>query len=157
MRNRSNRGYIGLYGSVALRKGWCDDCQAYSIVRDDELVCCGVPVEVPPEKYKRECEPEQKRKTLPLKRRQRQLDAQEYRCFYCERRFDSYVFRNGRSFKLRIEYDHMVPYAFTQNNSVENFVAACHICNRIKSDLCFRTVEEARIHIQQKWVEKGIC
>ena len=156
MRHIGKRDYIGLYGGVSIPKSWCEECQANSFVIDGEMVCCGIPVELTPERYKRECEPEQRRRTLPLKAREKQLEAQDYKCFYCERTFGSTVFRSGRSIKLRIHYDHMVPYSLSQNNQASNFVAACHICNSIKSDFCFQTVEEAQIYIRQKWVEKGI-
>jgi 5-methylcytosine-specific restriction endonuclease McrA len=148
--------YIGLYGNVQIPKAWCNDCGRTAFVIDGMLMCCDVPVDSTPERYKRECEPQQHRKLPPLRERQRQLEQQDYRCFYCERAFKSSVFKKGRIVKLRIHWDHMVPYALTQNNRKENFVAACHICNSIKGDLCFQTVDEARIHILHRWREKAI-
>lgn len=156
MRSQKRGDYVGLYGNVRIPKSWCQNCQSASFVFDNKLVCCGTPVEFIPERYKRESEPEQKRRTLTLKERQKQLEGQDYKCFYCERTFGSAVFRKGRSIKLRIHYDHMVPYSFSQNNKSSNFVAACHICNSIKSDFFFQTVEEAQIFIRQRWEEKGL-
>jgi 5-methylcytosine-specific restriction endonuclease McrA len=132
------------------------DCQDYSFVIDGQLACCGTPVAVLPEKYKRESEPEQHRKTPPLKERQRQLEQQDYRCFYCERAFDSHAIRKSKLIRLHVVWDHMIPFAYGQDNSNRNFVAACQICNSIKSDYCFQTVDEAKIHIMNKWKEKGI-
>ena len=56
---------------------------------------------------------------------------------------------------LRVEWDHYIPYSYSQDNRVSNFVAACQICNRIKSSLMLPSAEEYRVHIQNKRVEKG--
>src|SRR5690242_7721129 len=117
MKTNKKADYIGLYGRVSIPKSWCDECEDYSFVFDGELACCGKSVEVIPERYKRESEPEQHRRTLPLKERQHQLEEQDYRCFYCERAFDTYIIRKGKLVKLRIVWDHFVPYAYAQDNS----------------------------------------
>src|SRR2546423_886373 len=65
MKSKVKGDYVGLYGRVKLTKAWCEDCQGHFIVQDGELACCGKRVEVAPEKYKRESEPEQKRKAPP--------------------------------------------------------------------------------------------
>jgi len=57
---------------------------------------------------------------------------------------------------LRINFDHVVPFAYSQNNYRHNFVAACHICNSIKSSMMFNTLDEARAYIVATWVVKGI-
>src|SRR2546421_4336947 len=155
MKTKVRGDYIGLYGRVRLTKAWCEDCQGHFIVQDGALACCGRSVEANPEKYKRESQPEQKRKAPPEKEKKRQLEAQDYKCFYCQRTFESTVYRKGKAVKLKVNYDHMIPYALTQDNSAINFVAACHVCNGIKTDLCFRTVEDAQFHIQGRWKEKG--
>src|SRR5579883_3195977 len=116
MKRAKKRDYIGLYGNVGIPKAWCEECQANSFVIDGELVCCGTPIELLPERYQRECEPEQRRRTLSPKDKERQLIEQDYKCFYCERTFGSTVFRRGRAIKLKIHYDHMIPYSLCQNN-----------------------------------------
>lgn len=40
-------------------------------------------------------------------------------------------------------------------NSTPNFVAACHVCNGIKSDKLFQTLDEARVFIQLAREAKG--
>jgi len=155
MKPNSRGAYVGLYGKVRIIKAWCEDCQGYFIVQEGKLSCCDKPIDADPGRYKRESEPEQRRKAPPLKERQKQLEDQHYRCFYCSRSFDSTVYRNGKAVRLKVHYDHMIPYSLTQDNSVSNFVAACHVCNGIKTDFCFHTVEEAQIYIQGRWKEKG--
>ena len=155
MKYGKKQSYVGLYGNVKLIKAWCENCQAQSIVRDGELLCCGTPIEADPDRYKRESEPEQRRRRPSLKDRQQQLETQDYKCFYCLRSFGSYGYRKKKGIRLQIHYDHLVPYALTQNNNATNFVAACHVCNGMKSAICFRTIEEAQIYLQERWKEKG--
>jgi len=75
------------------------------------------------------------------------LELQENCCLYCQRRFDSAVIRKGKLSWLRVTWDHVVPFSYSQNNSAVNFVAACQICNGIKGSLMFVTIEEARVYI----------
>jgi hypothetical protein len=49
----------------------------------------------------------------------------------------------------------MVPYAYSQDNGTPNFVAACHVCNGLKSAKMFRTIDEARGYLASKRAAKG--
>jgi len=82
--------------------------------------------------------------------------AQEYRCLYCSRQFGSVVWRGRQRSTLRINWDHMVPYSYSRNNTTGNFAAACQICNGIKGAIMFESIEKARVHINGRWKEKGI-
>jgi len=53
--------------------------------------------------------------------------------------------------KLCLEWDHQVPYSYSQNNHDANFLPACHLCNRWKSALIFQTVEEVKVYVATKW------
>ena len=79
------------------------------------------------------------------------LDLQQGRCFYCERVLGSTVMLRRRRITLKCHYDHLVPYSYSQNNQTENFVAACHVCNRWKFNLIFQTIEEAAVYLNGKW------
>jgi hypothetical protein len=76
------------------------------------------------------------------------LELQGNRCLYCEMLFGSAIERKGRLIFLKVNWDHFVPFAYTQNNYAYNFVAACQICNGIKSSHLFKTLEEARIYVR---------
>jgi 5-methylcytosine-specific restriction endonuclease McrA len=149
------KAYMGLYGSVAIPKVYCSECEGMSLVIDGVLACCDTPVDEAPDRYKREIEAEQKRHIPPKKEREHQLELQGNLCFYCDRRFGSTVMRKNRQLRLKLAWDHMVPYAYSQDNSTSNFVAACHVCNGLKSDRCFTTIEEARTYLHSRWQEKG--
>jgi len=63
--------------------------------------------------------------------------------------------RNGKSFTITINWDHRLPYSFSRNNYSRNFVAACQVCNGIKSDKIFQELDEAQIYIQGERKSKG--
>jgi len=147
--------YVGLYGNVAMQKGYCEDCQSMAFIIDGRIACCGEVFDALPDKYKRESHPEQKRKRPTPKECAEVIDLQGGRCAYCDMQFGGYVFREGRAIRLKVVFDHFIPYSLTQNNYSHNFVAACHVCNGIKTDKCFADLEEARAHITLQRMEKG--
>ena len=84
--------------------------------------------------------------------RRRQNDC----CFYCSRAFGSTVYDGQEKIRLKIAWDHLVPFVYSNNNKDENFVAACHVCNSFKSDILFDDVSEARDYLRCKWETHGI-
>jgi hypothetical protein len=77
------------------------------------------------------------------------------RCLYCELTIGSRVKRNGKTVALTAQWDHFVPYSYLAQNPEANWVLACQVCNGIKSDRIFKTVEEARLVILQARDAKG--
>jgi hypothetical protein len=148
--------YVGLYGNVAIQKAYCKDCGCSAFIIDGRHACCGEVFDGEAKRYKRECTPEPKRRKPSPKECAEVIDLQEGRCIYCEMQFGGYALREGRAIKLKVVFDHFVPYSFTQNNYAYNFVASCHICNGIKSDKCFPDLEEARAYICNRRSVKGI-
>lgn len=146
---------MAIYGNVIIPKSYCDDCKGYYFVINGQLACCGKRPFSTPFFYKRESEPVQHRKTPGRKMKQLILNQQDNRCFYCEQTFGSTVERKGKQLTLRIHWDHQIPYAYAQNNTTENFVAACQVCNTIKSDICFQTIDEAKLYLEEKRKSKG--
>ena len=146
---------MALYGNVALEKGYCPNCAGTSFIKNGSFVCCDTPIVDEPKKFYRETEAPQHRKTPPKVEKIRILEEQEDRCFYCGVRLESTRFRNGKPFTIKVNWDHQLPYAFSQNNATSNFVAACHVCNGIKSARLFRTVEEAQLYLAHKRKQKG--
>lgn len=140
--------HIALYGNVSMLRGWCDSCQSWALVVDGLSACCGEEVESSSDVIKRMTHPEACRKLLKSEERRAILESQDYRCIYCEKRFDSEVERHGKIVRLRVHWDHQIPFSYSQNNTVTNIAAACQICNLMKGALIFKDIEEARIHIQ---------
>jgi 5-methylcytosine-specific restriction endonuclease McrA len=149
------RPYVGLYGNTAIAKERCSDCDRFALVINGRLACCDRKAQSIPEFLKREtCPGDEKRIPSPAAQRE-QLDRQGDRCMYCERQFGGYAFKGVRAMKLRVCWDHVVPFAFGQDNSDVNFVAACQICNGIKSTRLYPSLDSARIDIMQKREELG--
>ena len=56
---------------------------------------------------------------------------------------------------LKLNWDHFVPYSYSYNNKKVNFVAACHVCNGIKSNKMFDTVKEIKDYVSYQRKKKG--
>lgn len=97
--------------------------------------------------------PEAIRRRPNARTQARLLDEQRYSCLYCTFPFGTLVRRRTRDELTRLEWDHFVPYALAGRNSEDNWVAACHICNGLKSDHVFEDTAEARDAILVRWVE----
>ncbi len=164
---------IGIYGNVHLPKRWCDKCGGYAFVIQGELQCCGSGIlDFEPKAYKRESSPEITRVQPHGAMKQLILKQQNNTCFYCERMFGSRVrikwktLRIGghqrettarffyKAVTLRLNWDHLVPWSYSQNNNTDNFVAACNYCNRWKGAIVFRDVAEAQIFLLHEWSKR---
>jgi hypothetical protein len=146
---------IALYGNIGLERGYCPACETFAFVKNGKFVCCDTPLLDEPTKFHRETEAPQHRKTPPKAEKDRILEEQEDRCFYCGVRLESTRFRKGKPIIIKVNWDHQLPYTFSQNNATSNFVAACHVCNGIKSNRLFKTIEEAQVYLAGKRKQKG--
>lgn len=152
--NPNKNTHLALYGNLGLIRTWCGDCQCFALVINWEKQCCYNRIDDSQAAYmQRMSSPEQRRRLPPVNQRKEILQAQDHRCLYCERMFGSTVTRHHRKIRLKINWDHFVPYAYSQNNAAYNFAAACHVCNQLKSSLMFQTVHEAQIYLADKWRE----
>lgn len=153
------RTHNALFGNVSILRGYCYDCQSRAFVIDGDLQCCGKTFKkllVPIVEIERVSIPVLMRKLPGLAERNEILQRQEYSCFYCDRRLGSWVDgRKQKQVKLRLHWDHWVPFSYNQDNRGDNFVAACHQCNARKSNLMFQTVEEARVYLQNEIYKKA--
>lgn len=153
------RKILSVYGSEVLIKTYCHNCEAYSFVREGKLICCGAtydgqdqPAEVQRESSAKE---DRQHKTASMREKARILEAQDYRCLYCDSFFDTLGYRNSVPFVIRLVWDHRIPFGYIADNSKGNIVAACHVCNAIKRDKIFQSLEEARLYIGMKRRHKG--
>lgn len=95
------------------------------------------------------------RQAPPATTRRRLRAAQLGRCLYCELPIGTRVKRDGKTVALTAQWDHFVPYSYLAQNPEANWVLACQVCNRIKNDRMFKTVEEARAVILKARTAKG--
>lgn len=144
-----------LYGSVALLSERCPVCGDESFVRDGLTICCGAEVVKPPNRWKRMSTCRDQRKHFTPEYRAALVDSQNGLCFWCGIRFDKQEWRRGRQAKKTINVEHVEPFVFASNESNQNIVASCSICNSIKSSLIFQDIHEARTQIQLRRTTKG--
>ena len=143
--------HIAIYGNVRIVRAYCDQCENTALIIRGKFSCCDSAFSDSPTSFKRICEPEFRR-SVPTREMQKLiLKIQQGCCFYCDRMFNSTVIVHHRKRKLKLCWDHLVPFAYSQNNNTENFVAACHLCNSWKSDRVFQTIEEAKVFLALKW------
>lgn len=148
--------HIALYGNISMSRGVCSQCNSNALIIDDRYQCCGSRAyQTVVTKIKRVTQPEQRRRRPSKVQMEVIMTRQNRQCFYCDNFFNSRTTRNGRVVNVNIAWDHQVPYAFSQNNDVDNFVAACTACNSIKGSKLFVSVEEARTYINQRRDKKG--
>lgn len=146
------------YGNVVLPKGYCNFCKDYAFIINNELSCCGRrPSSFSKEKSKRECLSESTRSVIPKKIKAQILDQQDNRCVYCNCTLDGYIWHPKRlkQVKIRVHYDHFVPWVYSGDNHKNNIYASCNICNQIKSDKHFKDVISAREYILDERKQKG--
>ncbi len=145
-----------LYGNTLLKRGRCPECGGTSFVQDGVSACCHATIEFETSRSRRMSSARDRRKGPSAQRKQELRELQGGCCFYCGRRFGSYVYRGFRLVWLRVHFDHVVAYAYSRNNYPDNYVAACHICNGLKGSKIFETVDEAKSYLLQRWEKKGI-
>lgn len=139
--------HLAVYGNVGLIRVPCPGCGDWSLVVDGVALCCDIACDPDPQRWKRVVEPEFKRALPSAEERRAALWRQDNRCLYCDALFGSFIFRKKRHTRVMVRWDHFVPFSYCADNSDTNFVAACQICNGIKSDKMFQTVQEARNYI----------
>ncbi len=150
--------YLVAYGNEFIAKAYCEKCRGYYFVIDGVLACCGreMEIEKPREQFRESSAP--MRRLGPTEAyKKEQLMEQGHLCFYCLRQFGSIVYKKNREISLKIHWDHMVPFSYSQNNHNHNFVAACHICNEAKSNLIFPDIGGARDFLDGYWKENSIA
>ncbi len=164
MRRFPSYAQATFYGSVVLMKAKCPACGSLSIVLDEKSACCDVPI-VRPDRFrsKREGLGEDKRSRIPQSVREQIIKSQGSRCIYCMQRLDGAAFNRirNKAVALRVHIDHFICWKFSRDNSYDNLLAACHICNGIKSDYLFESFLECQNFIlhrraQRGWVDEEI-
>lgn len=148
-----------LYGAVCIPRAYCKQCGETSFIVGGLFTCCGSYYQdtATRERIKRECITESQRSAIPKKIMEEILDEQKYRCIYCDRDLkQKFVWRKdkGRYGRLKIHFDHFVPWISSGDNNKHNLYASCNLCNQIKSDRHFIDVASAKIFILERLKQK---
>jgi 5-methylcytosine-specific restriction endonuclease McrA len=161
--DKERRSYmrILIYGSTPLLSETCPTCKRESFVNHinaglGKTICCEALVPIPEVtiEWTRMSVTTKKRKTLPYRLKKQILTSQGNRCLYCNINFNVPVYRNGKQVRRSISFDHFVPIAYAFNNNRPNVVAACSICNSMKSDLLFETLDDCIRFLTKNWLSR---
>ena len=147
--------HTAIYGSVSMLRGICNGCGGRALIIGGLTACCKIAIAGEAAGFIQEAAPLEKRRSPSRKHKKAQLDKQGGKCLYCDLEIGSYVQRKDRLIRLVLVWDHVVPFSYSRNNGNQNFVADCHICNSIKSDLMFGDLDEAKAYIISKRAAKG--
>ena len=148
------------YGKVKLLRARCEECDQIALIIDGRFTCC----DNKPPKFTEEIE---KRMIPGVNKRERILDRtkkeillkQDYKCIYCNCNLDNAWFISNKidfPRKIRIHFDHFIPWNYTRSSYKDELFASCHICNGIKSNKHFKDIEEAKEYILDRRDTKGI-
>lgn len=158
MHGINQRREVYYYGSVGLTRTICPNCKSWCIVQHGKTPCCKVQIQFDDEKpvQVRTSIPPQKRKYISQYRKGKILREQGYKCIYCLQEIGSTQTRNGfEEIMLSAEFDHLVPFSYSQDNSTGNIVGACQICNGLKYNFHYKDLEQAREHLRDSRKDKG--
>ena len=98
--------------------------------------------------------PVQRKDTVPAYVKEAKIAEQFGRCVYCQRKFGSAVLHNGKVEILSPQQEHVKPRAAKGRTSDSNIGYACHVCNALKSDFLFASVEEIVTFLKSEWERK---
>lgn len=147
--------HIALYGSVQIQRVYCKQCETNAFVIKGLQACCDEPVKQQPKKFKIVSVNHGVRKKPSATVKAAILKIQDNKCLYCNKEFGTYYERYNKISRTKLHFDHLAPFSYTQNNTKYGFVAACHICNSIKSNKVFNTVEEVFHYVNYNRQKKG--
>jgi hypothetical protein len=144
-----------VFGKTSFLRGYCWSCRSEAFIIDGLLSCCDLPF--------RENEVQRtiyvtqkaiKRKAISKKLRLQLIEEQNNRCFYCGCDLAGYYLRDDVVRKIRIHVDHVQPFSAVGDST--EMVAACNVCNLIKSNKVFGNMEELVGYILEQRDKKGI-
>ena len=144
---------LAVYGNVQIPRIFCHRCQRWALILKGVRQCCEDKTEVTITKRKRISQTYGLRKRPRKKDRERLLREFHDACAYCERTFNRFVHYHGKLDRTKLTRDHQVPWIYSQDNRGQNFLPACQFCNAWKSSFVFKTLEEVKIYVGQKWEE----
>jgi 5-methylcytosine-specific restriction endonuclease McrA len=96
--------------------------------------------------------PLRRKQPSPTERREI-LQEQGGCCAYCDVPFGGQRRYHGRLRRLSLVWDHFVPWSMMRNNEARNFVASCSLCNGIKTNCVFDSIEDVRAYVEKAYAD----
>ena len=144
-----------IYGKTALLRGKCPECKEEAFVIDNEYQCCGLTATIPSHigiQKITQGKIRTKTRILSPKTRIKILKEQSHRCFYCRCDLENswYITRKAkRPKKIKIHFDHVVPWTYSEDDSVVNMVATCNLCNSYKGTRVFNSLKQLKEYLKK--------
>lgn len=148
--------YLLQFGNTAIQSAYCPNCDGIYFVIDGILQCCGAPYKSFQRKGIKVMSPAYMKRKVDIQIKKKLYKQQEGFCFYCGREIGYYYTKHGKVYQTTVHYDHVVPFASSYNNHFDNLVAACSVCNSLKSDKMFKNMEQLRSYLHETTKAKGI-
>ncbi len=95
------------------------------------------------------------------------------RCVYCRLPFGLLIWKSGigsmigsgmntlryyrsnhAAIVLHVEWDHFTPFTYSDSSADDQFLPACQVCNQLKGDKLFRSIEGAREYLEPRWLRR---
>lgn len=93
------------------------------------------------------------------------------RCAYCRLPFGLLIWRSSTRLgrlsargyfnatkhagtALTLHWDHFTPFTYSESCADDQFLPACNLCNALKADKVFRSVEGAREYLEPLWLRR---
>jgi hypothetical protein len=155
------RGELAKFGGIRMLRVVCPDCGGWALVTNGLTRCCEVTIkegDVTVERIVSEGGGRAGKRTphyVPAKVRAATLQLQGWACGYCGIPFYSELIDNDlkKIRTLRITWDHFTPWVFSRSHQTE-WVAACQICNGMKSSKIYETVQAVKDDLRPRWVKR---
>ncbi len=146
--------HIAIYGDVKIMRTYCKSCKCTAFILDGRKLCCDELVTEELHKKRQRIVPaSQPRKKPSIKRQREIIDIQGDKCLYCNTEFGVPYWHNHKLRFTKRNWDHFIPFSYIRAN--RDFVLSCNICNSIKSNLMFESVEEVKVYVEYCRKKKG--
>jgi len=148
--------HFAQYGYSKLVRVYCKQCKDYAFVIDKTFTCCYSPFLGAVNKIKKMSLSSGIRKYPSVKIMQDLIRDQKDTCLYCENGFNSFYMKNNKIMKVKRNYDHVVPFSYLQESPDKNWILSCNVCNSIKSNKMFKTIQDTKDYIRYEREKRGI-
>lgn len=154
-RKKNKHNKLATYGKVQLQRKYCPECKEISFVVGNVFQCCDMNIKDVPIKYEKMIDNRGVRTSLSRSKQKEIKEKQFNKCIYCGVYFGTpYLYKN-KIRRTKINYDHLLPFSFLQDNPDDNWVDSCNICNGIKSNIIFDSMQDVIHHIMCRIKKKG--
>ena len=140
-------------GKIVLYRERCPVCNEWCLSGDRQEFecCCGIFTPNTNIDIQKVILAPSKRKPNSAKVKKEISDKQNGKCYWCNRKFDSIIYKNNKIIKLSICLDHVIPYSYCCHNGKFNLVGACNVCNLFKNSKMFNSDKECRDYLLDRW------